>query len=188
MNDPIIFFDFDGVLNSIASMIGLGAPNIHFDPVAVGLVHKLAAATNAKIVISSSWRIGRTVDELKMILNKTSHWRHDWSIVIDKTPAYGYGDVSFDFDFDMRLTRGSEIAQWRKNRKHTGRYVIIDDDSDMREDQLLFFVKCNTADGFGLQQYIRALRLLSPNHPDVASLSAYYTYKKHAQIITPNQS
>ncbi len=44
--------------------------------------------------------------------------------------------------------RGEEIKHWLENNKHVERFVIIDDDSDMLEEQRIFFVK--TTPEFGL--------------------------------------
>ena len=73
----IIFLDIDGVLNSEKWYIEIFDKNLYpnlenyplceFDPLAIEQLNLLTDKTNAKIVISSTWRMGRTIDELKNI-------------------------------------------------------------------------------------------------------------------------
>lgn len=131
----IIFLDIDGVLNSQlfytsgrADKIGLGRRS-NIDPVAVGYLNDLIRNTDAKVVVTSTWRLGRTTDELQSILEESGFVGE----VIDRTIDMRRGD-----DGDCIL-RGNEILQWMKahpaelgcgysDYRH---YVIFDDDSDM---------------------------------------------------------
>ena len=60
----VIFLDFDGVLNSVRSCLAFKTFNT-FDPVSVRLVNRLCDLADARIVVSSSWRIGHTTASLK---------------------------------------------------------------------------------------------------------------------------
>jgi len=52
---PVIFLDFDGVLNSLRSTLAMGGCNRHqFDPVAVNLVSRLAKGWADAIGTSST--------------------------------------------------------------------------------------------------------------------------------------
>lgn len=60
---------------------------------------------------------------------------------------------------------GTEIKQWLDNeRDHSDlitEYVIIDDDCDMLEEQLSYFVKTDNYFGFSYQNYVDALHILN---------------------------
>jgi hypothetical protein len=125
----IIFLDFDGVLNSelfyTSGRADLGKVRSNIDPKSVSFLNNLIKATDAKVVVSSTWRLGRTVEELQKILDAAGFKGE----VIGTTP-------------DMRknsVFRGNEINFWmnenykkfnfdKNNFRH---YVIFDDDSDM---------------------------------------------------------
>lgn len=138
----IIFLDIDGVLNHqiwFEKVQHLRADRqskedyrFYFDPFAVGLLNDLTDATGAKIVVSSSWRLGRTVEELKKILKENGVTGE----VIDKTPHLSFEDYA---NYSYSVPRGCEIKAWMElNKEKLGEsigkyrnYVIFDDDSDM---------------------------------------------------------
>lgn len=72
----IIFLDIDGVLNSEKWYTERfdkdlqSYPLCEFDPLCVEQLNILIQKTNAKLVISSTWRLGRTIDELKNLFEK----------------------------------------------------------------------------------------------------------------------
>lgn len=133
--NSILFLDIDGVLNSedYASLYtekewdNLTYFERHLDDKAIQLINYICDSTKAQVIISSTWRYGRSVEQLQDILNS----RGATFKIIDKTPEY---DIIY---------RGYEIDAWiSKNRskdkngnyfKFTN-YVIIDDDI---EDMLL---------------------------------------------------
>lgn len=167
---PVIFLDFDGVLNSLRSTLAMGGCNRHqFDTVAVNLVARLAREADANVVVSSAWRIGSNVPELRAILSTYSASLA--ARVIGMTPR-GLGN------------RGEEIAQWlaENPNDHNRSFVIIDDDSDMLESQLPHFVKTSHRDGFGVPEYLKGLTIIAPEHKDVIQLGYYAEDKglKHA--------
>jgi Tfp pilus assembly protein PilZ len=158
---PVIFLDFDGVLNSLRSTLAMGGTNRHqFDHVAVNLVSRLAREADANVVVSSAWRIGSNVLELRSILSAYSALLA--ARVIDMTPR-GTGK------------RGEEIAAWlaENPNQHDRRFVILDDDSDMLDSQQPHFVQTQHRDGFGVPEYLKALEILAPEHKDVTHLAWY---------------
>lgn len=162
---PVIFLDFDGVLNSLRSTLAMGGTNRHqFDPIAVSLVARLAREADASVVVSSAWRIGSSVLELRSILSAYSVTLA--KRVIDMTPR-GSGQ------------RGAEIAQWMAENpgQHNRSFVIIDDDSDMLDSQQPHFVQTKHRDGFGVPEYLKALEILAPGHKDLKQLAWYATDK-----------
>ncbi len=158
---PVIFLDFDGVLNSLRSTLALGGcDRKQFDPVAVNLVSRLARGADANVVVSSAWRIGSDVMDLRAILSAYSAKLA--SRVIGVTPT-------------LLGRRGEEIARWLADNedKHNGPYVILDDDSDMLDGQLSRFVQTRHRDGFGVPEYLKALEIIAPHHADVKQLAFY---------------
>lgn len=136
----IIFLDIDGVLNHQAfyskryelmkaKNYSVEHPLSEFCPDSINNLNTLIAETDAKVVISSTWRMGRTVDELQSILNCVGFIGE----VIGCTPNLKGDDCM----------RGNEIHKWIKDACKTmpefegvdyynfTEYVILDDDSDM---------------------------------------------------------
>ena len=111
----VIFLDIDGVLNSSETAALYGGFD-KFSPAAVGRLNWLTDRTEAKIVVSSAWRFGRSVLELKQILSDQGVTGE----VIDKTPT----------KMSLR-NRGQEIQHWMDNNSTLDEFVILDDDSDM---------------------------------------------------------
>lgn len=134
----IIFLDIDGVLNhelwlqspeSKAEVPG----NSHarwFDPRAVALLNNLTDATYAKIVVSSSWRLDTSLDDLRVLLQKQGITGE----IIGKTPYLSYASDEGTY----LVPRGCEIQAWLENNRDKvgfklskASYVILDDQSDM---------------------------------------------------------
>jgi HAD domain in Swiss Army Knife RNA repair proteins len=97
------------------------APIRHWDrygdlePACIGVLNDIVAQTGAEIVVSSTWRYGKTVSELQTMLDAQGFAGH----VRDKTPGGPAG-----------ATRGEQIAAWLAEHPLDG-YVIIDDHVDM---------------------------------------------------------
>lgn len=113
-----------------------------FDPTCCSNLNwLLEQVPGAKIVVSSTWRRGRTLKQLERILlkNKVSLAK---GRVIGKTPEF------------MSRSRGREINSWLQHEEVSGRtissYVILDDDSDMRKDQMENFVQTDSMTGLTL--------------------------------------
>jgi len=116
----VIFLDFDGVLLTLSDYVRLAKSGLSLDDLCPSkavqnLFQELLARTNAKIVVSSSFRIGRTTAELETLLQS---WGCSNGHVLGRTS-------------DMK-TRGEEIEEWLKQREHThmdvDRFVILEDD------------------------------------------------------------
>lgn len=100
----IIFLDVDGVLNSEQDLFSW---TIESDKYLI-LLACIVRRTNAKIVISSSWRNCGLLDTLKKRLN-------DFSMSIyDKTKDIG--------------ERGLEIKDWLDSHSDVESFVILDDE------------------------------------------------------------
>ena len=148
----LIFLDIDGVLNSVDSAVAYhnwlpkgtrAQMEDRLDPVAVGLLRRLCIEADAKIVVSSTWRMGRTGENFIEIFR-----RHGWDDFpyLDKTPV-------------RHTERGYEIQEWLDAHPEVTNYVILDDDSDMLDSQLHNFIHVSNVNGFRLKHYCKCLRL-----------------------------
>lgn len=152
----VIFLDIDGVLNSEAWLrklddqhrqLGHNEPTRpkhettcecyrlenQIDRDAVARLNRLVAQTEAKIVISSSWRKLLDPPELHRVL--AAHGLV--AEIIGETPDAWDETVRFDMKMEYgsdgdRLFRGHEIDYWlRYTGKDVDRFIILDDGSDM---------------------------------------------------------
>ena len=128
----IIFLDIDGVLNlRMQSRDRFGSM---FHPQFMENLKTLVDATGAKIVISSSWRFSGLE-----IMQEMWQSRGLTGEVIDITPFTAVYEASEDSGFLDRCERGCEIREWLKSNPVES-YVILDDDKDMLNEQLPYFV------------------------------------------------
>lgn len=139
-----IFLDIDGVLNSANFVkaeyeVGRGGGLIGIDPKAIKLLEELIELSDARIVISSSWRIGRTLEELKQIFRNVN-FKYVDNIV-------GATSTKNEFGNEYR-PRGWQIEKYLFEHPEFKHAVILDDDSDM--DSLMFLLVQTTFES-GLQ-------------------------------------
>ncbi len=160
----VVFLDIDGVLNSLGTMIALGSASRHWDRVAGGLLYQLCTKADASIVISSAWRVGRTITDLGDILDVQAR-RGLGKFVIGKTKQTSF-------------MRGEEIELWLKDNPGVDRYIIIDDSNDMLEEQKPFFIRTSGLHGFRAFEYMLALRILMPDHPEMYELEKYIKWEQ----------
>lgn len=119
--DKIIFLDIDGVLNVYCE--GRDEYGCTFHKHFEDNLRWIIEQTNAKIVISSTWRMDG-LEVIKEMWNK----RNLAGEIIDVTPVI---DI---------CNRGQEIQYWL-DRNNVSNYVIIDDDTDMLDSQMNNFVR-----------------------------------------------
>ena len=109
----VVFLDIDGVLAPIRRWDRYG----DLDPGCIRVLNEIVAGAGADVVVSSTWRHGRTLAELQEMLEAEGFV----GCVIGKTPTGAFG-----------AGRGDEIAAWLAEHA-VGGYVIIDDHADMGE-------------------------------------------------------
>lgn len=142
----LIFLDIDGVLVTDRTLRAftpkLGNP---FDSYCVNQLNKLTEKTKAKLVVSSTWRMGRTLKEMRMVL-KMNGVNAD---CVGMTPV-------------LNIHRGLEIQKWLD--EHTDPIwqdiVILDDDSDM-DHMKKFLVQTNMYGGLRIKHRLQAEKLLT---------------------------
>jgi hypothetical protein len=132
-----VFLDFDGVIVTAHDGFTNG------DQYCVWHLNRITKDTDAKIVVSSSWRCGMSVPELQELLSK-------WGVtgeVIDKTPR-------------LNGQRGHEIQAWLDQHPEVTDFVILDDDSDMAH-LLKKRVKCHRIHGLDSRQADKSIAMLA---------------------------
>jgi hypothetical protein len=107
----VVFLDIDGVLAPIRQWDRYG----DLDPACIQVLNEIVARGRAQVVLSSTWRHGKTVAELQAMLEAHGFTGR----VVDKTPSGVPG-----------AGRADEIAAWLEEHA-VGGFVIIDDHVDM---------------------------------------------------------
>ena len=160
----ILFLDIDGVLVSRRSW-GKRHPHGHAnaDPEAVAALNHIIAETGARIVVSSVWRQGQSLTDLRQIIN--GHFGVVGG-VISKTPIIR---TKKQFEgtpgmIEVSAERGDEIDFWLRaqHSEPIDRYVILDDDSDMGAHKHRL-VQANFETGLTMADAERAIALLRGN-------------------------
>jgi len=153
----VIFLDIDGVLNShrtVESRYRLPTPidadgdvrmAAKLDPIAIGLVNRLAVMADAKIVICSAWRIGSTLDGLKTLLGNAG-------LISER--IIGMTDTNLGL-------RGEQIARYLDKFSDIENYVWLDDDGDCLPGQNL--IQTKHEDGLAWRDYVAACKVFGHN-------------------------
>lgn len=154
MNTSIIFLDFDGVLNTeryqaqlaIDGKLNKDSWGPLFDPRAVANLRKIIEATDADIVITSSWRYLHRLGSLRMM----------WEVrglpgeLLDTLPCGA-----------AYISRGEEIEYWLNGHGQPD-YVIIDDLDEFYTSQRDRYVETNPIVGITDADAKRAIEILMP--------------------------
>jgi hypothetical protein len=120
----VIFLDIDGVLAPIPRSFHQNQLNSdcvrYFESI-------FESVPDARIVISSTWRIGQSIKELRKHLEECGLPCSER--IFDKTVDY---TETGEF---LYLTRGQEISTWLMDQTEIESYVIVDDDTDISPHQ-----------------------------------------------------
>lgn len=188
--DNIIFLDIDGVLNHQTAyenghckytdfeVEGVIDRYQSFCPNSKRLLNNLIENTNAKVVVSSTWRLSG-IDFIKSV------WKSENMAgeVIGITPFFelthrgkGVGTASRGEEIKWWLynVRGYSEVFWNKemqddimSKSGVRNYIIIDDDSDMLYNQRKNFVHVLPAprnySGFNQEHYDKSMDIFSKN-------------------------
>jgi hypothetical protein len=110
----IIFLDFDDVLNTSKTL----ERGELFETAKIGLLNDILERTDAKIVVTSNWRLAATPEELEEIMVEAG--------------VLAAGRVTGVTPWIEDLSRGAEIKAWLKNAPvPVSEFVILDDRTDM---------------------------------------------------------
>lgn len=153
-NKPIVFLDFDGVVETIyweKAEDGSWSYNVHKsgreelnNKQAIGWLNELYKVVPYDVVVSSTWRIGMTEQQLQDLLIN-SGFNKDIKVI-------GMTPIEYQ-------PRGYEIEQWLEENNFKGKFIIIDDDSDMCH-LLPFLIRTDCQLGFTIYDFNKAKRLL----------------------------
>lgn len=148
----VIFLDIDGIINSEDyALYRYESKKFDLDEFiderAVALLNYIIKKTDAKVVLSSSWRGDRENTEKRL---KAGGFKYD---IFDITP------------YEPTRYRGKEIKMWidkyEKDHEPLESYVIIDDDDDMLPEQKNNFVHCNFQHGLTCVDVYKAIDILN---------------------------
>jgi hypothetical protein len=174
---PLVFLDFDGVLNTerhFAELKGKGLPfkdkyGPKFDLIAVENLKKIIDTTEARIVVSSSWRYMGLGDLQRMWNDRDLPGK-----IVGITPLHMDDDKLLETDLseldeitaDMFCSsRGNEIKAYFEEVLRvvadTRRYVILDDLKDVLPEQEDHFIRINPIVGITEKDAERAIEILN---------------------------
>lgn len=136
----VIFLDFDGVITTQESKWKI-------DYSRLDKINEICKKCNANIVVSSSWRIGYRGDITKFC----KEFPEDFRVKANSPVLVGILNEFISYLYGMTdskgLCRGEEIKRWLDEHDEVENYIILDDDSDMLDEQLLHFVQTDTYEG-----------------------------------------
>lgn len=166
----IIFLDIDGVLNNAdyyktKDLSTHHNEQSHFDTKNVSALNKIISETNAKVVLSSAWRLIKSVDETNQLFKEIGIKAE----VISATESLHYKDT-----FKL-APRGLEILKWIKDNHRTLKnglenYVIIDDEDDILDIQEGHFLQVDDKVGLTESNADEVIDFLNNNTIDKSDL------------------
>lgn len=152
----VIFLDIDGVLNSYRTAAAYRQVLYRrLDSVAVAMLYRIVKYADAKIVVSSTWR--KDQDWLTLVwgcLREAGFpWDGDDCPIIGRTTLHSPGITDDDDYPGINTRRGEKIKLWLDEHPEYDDYIILDDDSDMRPDQLDRFIKTDRKVGITFENW-----------------------------------
>lgn len=168
MMDKYIFLDIDGVIATPKTVIkGLWS----LTPECQDRLGKIIEATDAKIVLSSSWRHNDLEQTIPFMIEKGFHFCG--RLIGVTIRAYKYVDK--EQKIHLSIPRGVEIKQWIDTNIHSNNgkdweykevgkdfnYVILDDDSDMLLEHKDNFIRTDSEIGLTDENVIQAIEILA---------------------------
>ena len=152
MKDKLIFLDIDGVLNSstfINDKVAQGTKDFIFlDTRAINLLLDVIKETNAKVIITSTWRsydYESTIEEFAQYEELKDLLPHIYGV----TPTTMIHTRGQEIQYFMNYIRKRNFpAQFRCPISSDYDYVIIDDDTDFLDNQREHLVHTNFEFGF----------------------------------------
>lgn len=174
--DKIIFLDVDGVLNHNAwfnwvhnhSEFLKEGGHRSIDPRSVERIIKICDETGADIVMSSSWRLWEFYQTIKN-LNRIRDLRPILERLVgitERTEDRFRGKEIADFlercksgNFMTKLGYNLKKAdiEFSKNPK----YLILDDDDDMLDEQLDYFIHTDDRVGISIKDIEKSIKILN---------------------------
>lgn len=117
----IVFLDFDGVLNSL-SEIAFGKESACFNLAAVDRLNRIVRDAPAKVVVTSTWRVHHSLEELHLLLKDAGFCGE----IIGCTPIFSHENAHRLPDVGMIRCR--EIQAWIDTYQGPiTSFVVLDD-------------------------------------------------------------
>lgn len=171
----IIFLDFDGVLNSEKYVRAQNEYGVIIDPEKMLMLKHIIDKTNAKTVLSTSWR---------------EHWDKD-SFLCDETGKQineifkKYGIKIYDKTPFLKEGREQEILCWLNCNKDTESFVVLDDRFLSADYLYGHFVKTSGyRNALTKEDAVKAIEILNANNKRklfvVSDIHGHYTLLKEA--------
>ena len=174
----VIFLDIDGVMNSQEEMLELlkRQPKNRSDvtlpsPAKSKLLKQLVEATDAKIVLSSSWRLSLASIQNIIDVFRPYALRLDGGFTQDGVPQVSFRRTKYE-NIQPKYThnycekvyiedRGAEIAYWLENHPEVTKFVILDDeDSDIKHWLPNNIVKTSLYSGLTEEDVLKCIKIL----------------------------
>lgn len=148
MPDAVVFLDMDGVISTPRARMAQAHRKRNedrwIDEVGVRHLNRICQAGEAQIVVSSTWRLGRTRLQFAALLRRhhfLGSLHEDWRTVELKGRP-----------------RGEEVREWVARHPEVTRYIILDDDADFDPDQPLILT--DSVDGLLYRHVEAAMKAL----------------------------
>ncbi len=163
----ILFLDFDGVMINRASFqiprtVTEDANCATAHPDCIAALNHILDNTGAKIVVSSTWRIGFREIAFRQIFKA-------WGVSgksIGITPRLFRPEVIHGRTIQMSAHRGVEIQKWLDSaRAPVESFAILDDDADM-EHLSVRLIQTSFETGLTMSDANRAISILAGERPD----------------------
>lgn len=161
--EKYIFLDFDGVINT---------PKGKFAKKAVANLLHLVERSDAKIIISSTWRL----QGMEYIQQLWQEYQLPGE-VIDLTPSCNstnFSNVDGQEEWQgLHGCKGLEIAEWlRLNAKEPYQYIILDDEEDFLFSQREHLVKVEGSKGLDKADVRVAIQIL--NTKEISQMKRWF--------------
>ena len=153
----ILFLDFDGVITTAES-------GYRIDTDKCNMIKEICDATDARIVISSSWRRGNLEKTIEEITNEEIVYGNQPFTIPERVVGvtnrmysckYGHEDERYG------VYRGVEIDRYIVEHPDITNYVILDDDRDMLLTQKDNFIQTDGHYGISDKDVIKAIKILN---------------------------
>jgi len=148
--NKIIFLDFDGVITTWDT-------NFRLNKDKLVLLGKIIEATDCSLIISSSWRSYDVSSTIEKLSDEMDYYNNHMKFPFCDR-IIGITDRLRRFSSDCR---GTEIKKWIEANKYKGKYAILDDDRDMLEEQLPFFINTDQMYGLSEENVKKAINILN---------------------------
>lgn len=184
----VLFLDIDGVLNSPkwqkllyheSELKGRSTRSQEFDPVNIRIVNQLCHRYDIHLVISSTWRSLENIETVLQVGGISGKFFDLQDLTRDPSeksyrPIPMLENETF-CDFRERMGtittttlsgvgghRGKQIEDWfSKFGMYVDKWAILDDESDMLENQLSNFVQTDFYNGITLENFERLMEIYS---------------------------